>query len=267
VYPVLFEIGGLTLRSYGLMLALSFAIGIYLAWARAPLHGVDRESLLDICIVIVVCSLAGSRLLYIAEHASQYAAAPGRMLALREGGLSMYGGVVLAALGAAAYCRWKSISFLAVADVCAPSLALGEAITRIGCFLNGCCYGLVSSLPWALVFPTQCPAGRAFPGAAIHPTQLYASLANLAIFGALLWTARRGGRPGRVIGLFLVLHALVRLGVETLRHHGESAIAPMIGGFALSPSRVACLALIVLGSYVLMRSRSAQPPLAVARSR
>ena len=259
MHPVLFHLGTIPIRSYGALLALSFVAGIYLARARAPRHGVDPQQLLDVCVVIVIAAIVGSRLLYLAEHASQFAEDPGGMLQLRQGGLSMYGGVVLAAIAAAAYCRWHAIPFLAVADACAPSLALGEAITRIGCFLNGCCFGTHSPLAWAMVFPDQCPAGRVFAGVAVHPTQLYASLVHLAIFAVLMALPTKGAKPGRVIGSFLALHALARLGVETLRYQAPSALATSIAGVTLTPSKLVCATLFALGCYALVSARSTAP--------
>jgi phosphatidylglycerol:prolipoprotein diacylglycerol transferase len=111
VHPVLFHIGPLALRSYGVMLALAFMIGITLAHARAPRHGVEPQRLLDVYLIIVFGALVGSRLLFIAEHAAFYAAEPSRLLQLRQGGLSMYGGVVMAAAGAALYCKRTASRF------------------------------------------------------------------------------------------------------------------------------------------------------------
>jgi phosphatidylglycerol:prolipoprotein diacylglycerol transferase len=265
MHPEIFHVGGMTLRSYGLMLALAFMIGIAIAHARAPRHGVEPQRLLDVYLIIVFGALVGSRLLFIAEHASTYAADPSRLLQLRQGGLSMYGGVLLAAAGAALYCKRTGISFLALADTCAPSLALGEAITRIGCFLNGCCFGMPSSLPWAMVFPDQSNAGHAFHGIAIHPTQLYASLAHVAIFAVLLAVGAKPQKRGRLIGLFLLLHATARLAVDTLRYQAPSAIDVGLGGLLLTPSRLVCVALFALGCWILAGARAPVPAPVIAR--
>ena len=257
MHPVLFHVGNLAARSYGVFLALAFVIGIYIAQSRAPRHGIEPQRMFDVFFVIVVAALVGSRLLYVLEHVSQYAAEPSRLFQLRQGGLSMYGGVLLAAAGAAFYCKRMSIPFLNLADTCAPSLALGEAITRIGCFLNGCCFGTPSTLPWAMVFPTESNAGQLFAGVAIQPTQLYASLAHVAIFVVLLASGREARRPGYLFGLFLMLHASARLGVELLRYQGPSALDLSLGGFLLTPSRLVCLGLFLLGCYVLATTRGA----------
>jgi phosphatidylglycerol---prolipoprotein diacylglyceryl transferase len=267
VHPVLYHIGSLTLRSYGVLLALSFFIGIYVARARAPRHGIDPQRLLDVYLLIVVAALVGSRLLYVAEHVSQYTEDPGRLLQLRRGGLSMYGGVVLAVIAAGVYCKRTGVPFLNLADTCAPSLALGEAITRIGCFLNGCCFGKPSMVPWAMVFPPHSAAGEVFAGVAIHPTQLYASLAHFAIFAVLLAAGRKTQAPGTLIGLFLVLHATARLGAETLRYQAPSALAFGFAGGLLTPSKVVCVGLFALGCYLLVMTARATPKVAAARSR
>jgi prolipoprotein diacylglyceryltransferase len=108
-------------------------------------------------------------------------------------------------------------------------------------------------VPWATVFPAQCSAGKVFAGVAIHPTQLYASLAHFAILALLLVVGNRRPRPGTVIGLFLVLHAAVRLGVEAVRYRAPSALETSFVGIALFPSRLFCLGLLALGGYVLLR--------------
>jgi len=268
VHPVLFHIGSLAVSSYGALLALSFMVGIYLAQARAPRHGIDPQRLFEVYLVIVLAALVGSRVLFVVEHVSQYAAEPSRLLRLRQGGLSMYGGVLFAALGAAVYCKRASVPFANLADACAPSLALGEAITRIGCFLNGCCFGKPSTLPLAMVFPPQSNAGQVFAGVAIHPTQLYASFAHLAIFAVLLAAGRTARRPGYLIGLFLVLHAVARLSVEMLRYQGPSLLDVSVGDLLVTPSRLACVGLFVLGCYVLATSRTpGQAPIAAAAKR
>jgi phosphatidylglycerol:prolipoprotein diacylglycerol transferase len=266
VSPTLFHIGAFELRSYGVMLALAFMIGIWLAHARAPRHGIPPQRLLDVYLIIVFGALVGSRLLFIAEHASVYAAEPSRLLQLRQGGLSMYGGVLMAAAGAALYCRWTRISFLALADTCAPSLALGEAITRIGCFLNGCCFGTPSNHPWAMVFPPESNAGEVFRDTHIHPTQLYSTFAHVVIFAVLIAVGNRTRKPGILIGLFLVLHAIARLVVETFRYQGPSALDVSVGGLLLTPSRLVCLGLLTLGGWGLATARAAEPARVTSRA-
>jgi phosphatidylglycerol---prolipoprotein diacylglyceryl transferase len=200
MYPTLHHSDHLLVRSYGLALVLSFVVGFLLAHMRARRAGVDRRHLSRLCMLILFSAVIGSRALHVAEHASTYAADPWRSLRIGDGGLSMLGGLPLALLVSFLYLRAIGEPFAKLADVCAPSIALGEAITRIGCFLNGCCFGTPSTLPWATVFPAASPAGRVFPDTPIHPTQLYASLYSLLARGRQ--RPHRGlGRRGRRVRL------------------------------------------------------------------
>jgi phosphatidylglycerol:prolipoprotein diacylglycerol transferase len=130
VYPLLYDAGPLIVRSYGLALVLSFLAGMWLARARARRAGVDPRHMARLFLLILLAAVIGSRLLHMVENAASYAADPWRAGRIWEGGLSMYGGVLLAFAVSAAYTRAIGVPFLTVADVCAPSLALGEALTR-----------------------------------------------------------------------------------------------------------------------------------------
>src|SRR5262245_52582335 len=139
MHPILYHSDSLTVRSYGLMLVLSFIIGMLRAHTRAQKAGVDPHQISHLFLLVLFAAVAGSRLLYVGENFSYYAANPWRVLRIWEGGLSMYGGVLLAIVVSFFYVRSVGEPFAKVADICAPSLALGEGLTRIGCFLNGCC--------------------------------------------------------------------------------------------------------------------------------
>lgn len=220
--PILLRLGPLSLGSYGFMLALSFLLGILLASRRASARGIHPDVMLDIALLAVVTSILGARALHVLFHPEQIASWRDAV-ALSGGGLSMYGGV-LAAMGTSwLYSRWRRVRFLALADVAAPSLALGLAVTRIGCFLNGCCYGRPTTGPLAVSFPAGSHAARAFGDAALHPTQLYSSATGFAILVALLAFERRRRGEGQVFGLFLVLDAIGRFTLDFVRSYDASA--------------------------------------------
>jgi prolipoprotein diacylglyceryltransferase len=122
-----------------------------------------------------------------------------------------------------------------------------------------------SSLPWAMVFPDESNAGQAFHGIAIHPTQLYATLAHVAIFALLLAVGSKPQKRGYLIGLFLLLHATARLAVDALRYQAPSALDVDLGGLLLTPSRLVCVALFALGCWVLASSRAPAPAPVTAR--
>ena len=112
------------------------------------------------------------------------------MIAVWKGGLAIHGAILGGLLIAVLYARKQKISFLKFVDTLTPSLILGQAIGRIGCFFNGDAYGYPTSLPWGIVYAPESPAGQMFPGQALHPTQLYEMFLNLIIFG-ILWKIRK----------------------------------------------------------------------------
>lgn len=151
--PVLFQVGGLPIYSYGLMLAIAVAVGLFGALKLARIEGCEEDLIYELTIVMVVCGILGARLFYVVFYAPDYFAAnPWAVLDLRTGGLVFYGGLLGGLLGGLGYIVKKRLSFWNLADIFAPFLALGYSIARIGCFLNGCCYGKPTELPWGVVF-------------------------------------------------------------------------------------------------------------------
>jgi phosphatidylglycerol:prolipoprotein diacylglycerol transferase len=139
VHPILIEIGRLKIYSYGFMLALSFWIGILIAAKRAERRGIKQDHIYDMSIILIIAAVIGSRTLYIITHRDDYDSILD-IIALWQGGATFYGGFALAFVGALLYIRRRKLPFFLVADVCAPSIALGMFFTRIGCFLSGCCF-------------------------------------------------------------------------------------------------------------------------------
>jgi len=190
-------------------------------------------------------------------HLEDYSS-PLEFFALWEGGATYYGGLALALTASVWFTRRKGLSFLAVADIMTPSIALGMALTRVGCFLSGCCFGRPTDAPWGVLFPTTCQAGRYSADAAIelgvevvhlHPTQLYSSLYGLVIFTVLLLVERRLTNRGALFGLLLVLAGLSRFAVDFFRFYEESAST--IGGVTVSQAMA--VGLVALGVYLLVR--------------
>lgn len=236
---VLFEIGGLSLYSYGIMLFLAFAIGITWAVKEAPGEGVDRDHFMEISIIAIVMAIIGSRIAYVTVYWEYFQDGPWwGVFALRDGGLIFYGGFFAALLGALGYCRYRRISFFNVLDLAAPFIALGYAITRIGCFLNGCCYGQLTDVPWGVVFPVLENGTR-------HPTQLYSSFAALLIFILLRLTRPLKYFNGFRFFLFIVLYGIYRFIVEFFR------VDPDVLG-PLSLAQLVALVMIAAGVSVLV---------------
>jgi phosphatidylglycerol:prolipoprotein diacylglycerol transferase len=223
VLPELFHVGPFHLRSFGIMLALAFLVGTWLALRDARRRGLDESHVLNLVLVILVASIVGARGMYVLTHGAEFAGRPLAALAIWEGGLTLYGGLVLGTLAGFGYMAYAHLPMGTTADALTPGVALGAGIARIGCFLNGCCYGLPSRAPWAVRFPKGSPPDLQFPGQAVQPSQLYNSLAGLALFALMLWLRPRVKAPGRLWWTFVVLFLLVRIPIDATRYYEPSA--------------------------------------------
>jgi phosphatidylglycerol---prolipoprotein diacylglyceryl transferase len=263
VYPVLFSIGKFELHSYGVLLTLSFIIGIYLGMRRAADRGVQPQFISDLAMVIVLCGLLGARALYVVFHLDEF---KGRWLdtinpiqstgEIGIAGLTLLGGFLLAVAGSAVFCRMKKVQFYRVADILSPSLALGIALSRIGCYLNGCCFGTPSEIWCAVTYPAGRTASFMFGGQPVHPSQIYESLGALLMFGGLYVIERRKPPIGQVFGWFLVMYAILRFLGDMTRYY-ETVMQVDFGIFVLSVNQLICLGLAVAGIYIIkLRQRT-----------
>ncbi|GIW88570.1 MAG: hypothetical protein KatS3mg108_2894 [Isosphaeraceae bacterium] len=291
MHPVLFQVPNTPLRihSFGVMLCLAFAAAISMAVWRARRQQLDPEAILDLALWAVLGGLVGARAFYVVEYWGKGSIRSWPdVFKIWEGGIVFYGGLFGGALACLAYAVYRRLPILRLGDVIAPSLALGLAIGRIGCFLNGCCYGDTCSLPWAVRFPagsavwwnqalesvenpgqplipglteTQLEAARsgAFAGlprsAPVHPTQLYSAIDGLILCLVLNAFFPVRGRDGRVLALFLLLYPISRSLIEYLRND-EPAV-----WLGLTISQVVSLGIFLSGCllWVLAPSTEAGP--------
>jgi phosphatidylglycerol:prolipoprotein diacylglycerol transferase len=235
-------------RSYGVMLMLAFAAGIGIAMARAPLYRIEPLSIIDLSLFILFGSILGSRLVYILLNwQAEYAQNPVSVFNVWEGGLAFHGGLIGGTLGGWLFCRWRKVRPTLVIDLVAPSVAFGYALARIGCFLNGCCSGGPTNLPWGVDFIHDNVVGP------VHPTQLYSSVGHILVGLALLRLASRIRVPGHLGLWFLSLSSMVRTLDEVFRR-GYSAqpwgVLP-----ALTQAQAASIALIVASVALLIWTR------------
>ena len=251
--PVFFQIGPFPIRSYGVMIAISFAIGIWLAVRRGRERGFTAAEITDLSIAILISSIVGARLFYVLPYWREFLEHPLRVLAIWNGGLTMYGGLVGAIAASFVFTRIRKIPFWKVSDVVAPSVALGLAVTRIGCFMNGCCFGLPTAHRWGVRFPPHSAAGSEFYGVSLHPAQLYDSLVGFGIFGLLLLVDRRLKGDGRLFILFVGLYGVSRFFMDRIRFY-ESISTAGIGGLVLTWNQWLSIFLF-LGAVILFRLR------------
>lgn len=219
MHPIFIEIGPFAIRYYGLLHGIAVVTAFWLIsrevkQAALPL---SREGVLDLFLLIIPASYIGARLYFVAFQWNFFRHNPLEIFAVWHGGLAIHGGIIGGIIALLLFCRWKGIRFWAMADIVAPSLILGQALGRMGNFLNGDAHGLPTDLPWGIVFPPGSPAGAQFPGIPLHPSMLYQMILNLLVF-ALLWRIRTSGyKEGFIVALYFVLSAAARFIVSFTR--------------------------------------------------
>ncbi len=257
VIPALDDGAGIPIRGYGVMLLAAAAAATWLSIVRGRAAGFDADTLLALGTDIFLWGLVGARLFYVLEYHEQFFR-PGMSLAeslaaivnIAAGGLVVFGSLPTAAVAAWRFAARRGLPLAKLADCIAPGLLLGLAIGRIGCFLNGCCYGGLCDLPWAVQFPAGSPPAEHYPGPLggslpIHPAQLYAAFdaALLALLAVLYTPLAR--RDGEVFALVLTLHPISRILLEMIRVDEPPAL-----GTPLSISQLVSLGLLSLAAVL-----------------
>jgi phosphatidylglycerol:prolipoprotein diacylglycerol transferase len=251
MFPDLISIGPFTIHTYGFFVAVGFAMGILTAVKVGKIQGVPSQQVMDMAFVMIVCAIIGSRLFYVLINFSYYKAHPVDVLKLWQGGLVFSGGLVATAAAMLWYLRRHHLSFWSTGDLWAPSLALGQAIGRIGCFMAGCCYGQPTGSPWGVVFTN--PKSLAPLNIPLYPTQVFEAFSGLMIFLILLFLHGKKKYEGQVFLWYLILHSTARLFVERFRGDERG----LIPGTAMSATQLVAT-LVLLGSVVallVIRSR------------
>lgn len=254
MHDVAFSIGGFQIYWYGILLALGFYIGIRTATERGARSGIAPEAVADLGFWIFVGALVGARALYIATYwREDFAGKPlWEVFALRRSGLVFYGGLIGASVACICFTQIKRLPLWKLADVFAPSIALGHAFGRLGCLMTGCCYGRECHLPWAIYFPATHATEGKFP---VHPTQLYESALNFALYGALAWLYRRKKFDGQVFATYLVAYAALRSFVELFRGDYQTHY---IAGW-ITPAHLVSVGIFVSGVALFTLLRAAKP--------
>src|SRR5215212_5677907 len=189
MYPRLFELGPVTVYTYGVLLAAAYLLGLKLAMVRAKARGLDANRVLDLGIYIIISALVGAKLLLLITDFRSFRADPRELLTLARSGGVFYGGLITAVIVAVWYIRRIGLPLWTTCDVFAPGIALGHVVGRFGCFFAGCCYGKPTSLPWGITFTdpfTAINVGTPL-NVPLHPTQLYEAGAEALILLILLF--------------------------------------------------------------------------------
>jgi phosphatidylglycerol:prolipoprotein diacylglycerol transferase len=245
MHPILLEIGPVAIHAYGFFIAAGFLLGMAWIIREARQRGLNDRIVHDFAFFALIAAIVGSRLFYVAINLDHFLANPLDIVMFWKGGLVFSGAVLAAGALVVAVLKYKGQPLGPWADAVAPGLALGQAVGRLGCFSAGCCFGKACDLPWAVTFTDPNSLAPLYTG--VHPTQLYHSLAGLAIFLVILAAKRRFQVPGRIFGLYLALFSTLRFIIEFFRGDYRGDL-----GF-LSVTQVVALCIFATGAWLLIR--------------
>lgn len=206
--PEICHLGFFTVYTYGLMLVLAFFACAYLSSIQARQEGADPEVIFNLCFVVFISGIIGSRVFYVVSNFSFYFENPLEIIMLQHGGMAWFGGVIFGAAAAAIFIKKNKLGLLKTLDLLVPFVALAQAIGRIGCFLNGCCYGRPSESGIYFKVLDQ----------TLIPTQLYSSLLMLLIFFVLRILQDRKHATGQILRAYLFLYSIKRFIIEYFRN-------------------------------------------------
>jgi phosphatidylglycerol:prolipoprotein diacylglycerol transferase len=249
MYPRLFELGPITVYTYGVLLAAAYLLGLKLAMVRAKARGLDANRVLDLGIYIIISALIGAKLLLLVTDFELFRENPRELLTLARSGGVFYGGLILAVVVALIYIRRIGLPLWTTTDVFAPGIALGHVVGRFGCLFAGCCFGKPTTMPWGITFhDTFAATNVGTPlGVPLHPTQLYEAGAELLILIFLLVTERKGRAfPGRTFWLYMLLYSVSRFVLEFYRGDDRGNPIGMLSTSQLISVLLAPLAVVML---------------------
>ena len=253
MHPILFEIGGFPVYTYGLLLAAAYLLGLQFAIVRSRSRGLDQSRVMDLGIWIIVSALVGAKAMLLVVERDRFGWSWTDLVNLFRSAGVFYGGLIAAVVVALIYLKRHRMPVWTVTDVFAPGIALGHVIGRLGCLLAGCCFGRVApGLPWAITFHSEFAAQNVGTPLEqpLHPTQLYEAGAELLILGFLLLTERRGRPfPGRTFWSYMLLYAVSRFIIEFYR--GDSRGDVDFFGSLLSTSQFVSVVLVPLSLAML----------------
>jgi phosphatidylglycerol:prolipoprotein diacylglycerol transferase len=236
MFPILVKIGPLTVHTYGFMMAVGVAFGLWFIYAQAKKAGLDANRIMDAAFYTIIVSLIGAKLILFISNISYYVSYPRELFALARSGGVFQGGLTFGVIYALWYFRRKKIPTWPTADLIAPALALGHGFGRIGCFSAGCCYGSECSLPWATVFKSDYAADLTGVRlhTPLHPVQLYEAILNFLNFVILFIILKKKKFDGQVFAFYIVNYSVIRFVTEYFRGDHAENIFFIRGGTPLS---------------------------------
>jgi phosphatidylglycerol:prolipoprotein diacylglycerol transferase len=243
MYPILFEFGNFRIYSYGAMVAFGFLTAIYFTSREARRTGIAHQKIFDIGLYAILSGIIGARFLHILLEFQHYVNRPFDAILINRGGLAFHGGLLTGILAAWFFIERNKMPLWKTADIFAPYIALGQAIGRIGCFLNGCCYGRPTNLAIGIHLP-----GHMFR---LHPVQLYSSIFLILVFVLLKKVYKNKRFDGAVFFSYLIMFSFGRFFVDFFRGDLRTIL------FGLTTSQFISIGIFAMAFFFLvMRSRN-----------
>ncbi|MFH1857185.1 MAG: prolipoprotein diacylglyceryl transferase [Candidatus Omnitrophota bacterium] len=244
MYPILFKIGFFTVYTYGFMIAVAFLVCSFLLSKEFKRIGIKEDLAVDLSVYLLIFGIIGARFLHVLLNAGYYFYDVKEIFMLQHGGLAWQGGVILAFIAGLFFMKKQNLIMGATCDAVVPYVALGQSIGRIGCYLNGCCYGKATDSFFGVIFPGMTQQ--------VHPTELYLSFFLLIVFVILKKKEEKKVFNWQIFSLYLILYAVVRFSIDFLR--GD--LHPVF--FGLSVSQFICAVLFLAGIIIYKTAKSAK---------
>ncbi|NCC51387.1 MAG: prolipoprotein diacylglyceryl transferase [Spartobacteria bacterium] len=217
MHQICFHIGSRPIYWYGVMVACGFLLAVVHWSLLGRKQNLPAGFGSDLGFWVMLSGILGARIAYVLANLPEFISHPVSIIRIDEGGLVYYGGFICALFAIILFARIKKLPVWGLGDFVITGLPLGHALGRLGCFLNGCCFGCQTQLPWGISFPEDSAPWYRYGAAALHPTQLYETLFNLALYAFLLWVYARRKRDGSIVALYLLIYPVFRFLVEFVR--------------------------------------------------
>ena len=252
MHSIAFKLGShITIYWYGIMVAIGFICAVSMLMLNKKHAGIDSEQISDIALYGMISGILGARIFYVLEFWDQYRDNLLEIVRIDHGGLVFYGGFICAISVVLIYCHMKKLAVLNIFDIFGPAMAIGHAFGRIGCFMNGCCYGKPSEIFCAVRFPEGSVPDTAFPGRTVHPVQLYEAAFNIILAAALMLILRKAKlKPGMIAAIYLMAYGVARFLFEFLRGDHKDFILNFF-----TPSQAICPIVVFAGIALMFYSK------------
>ena len=238
--PVIFEILGVEIYGYGLMIALGIIAALGILFKLSRDKGYNEDKVFNMALISIILGVLGGKILFIITEFKNIINNP-YILKDFGAGFVIYGAIMGGAIGVYAYCRKQRWNVLKVLDIVVPGVAIAQGFGRIGCLLAGCCYGAPTALPWGITFHES---PFAVNEVSLHPTQVYSSLFDFALGIFLLWSLKEYKKPGKTFSLYVILYSIGRFLVEFLRNDPRGNVG------VLSTSQFIAIFTLIIGIVV-----------------